>query len=802
MSSYNLANVFLPKINVAMLASDLSAQLIDISNTCSTVQSINSTISTNVLNLNGTITALTDLSGIYHNNVVLNIDNSSSAVSPETAYQIYPRVQLYNGGYVREVLDNSYAIVNKSYVDEQYANLIDLAPSNLNSLNEIATVILDISNSRLGSLATSIASTNSSITTLSGTVTTNKSLADASFVSLTSLVSSNKSLADASFVSLTSSLGTLTSAISLNQSAIDASYVYVYNLIDDNKALVDASFVDVEARYNTLSGVVTNYTAMVDVSYVYLDTAISSLNNEVDNNKSLADLSFVLLTTNISDLSGTVYTHKSQLDASINSINSTVSGLSSTVTTNKSLMDASFQSVYTKAETLALNNLTNYYVKTRIDASFQSVNAPVYDGTSDINLTSYNITTTTGKIGPGYGAVPPTYALDVSGEMRVTGASYLNSAVIGKTAASAYTLDVSGTVKVNNYMYIGETDPSRNFPLFVGTSLTNGYVESGYGYYKDQNYSASLGASTGTTEPVSIYTTGSVWSLFFLAYSDRRMKRNIEDVSGTVALTKLRDLAPKQYEYIDKYTNVTVPVYGFIAQDVSAVIPSAVSRQKQVVPNFYTRCSVNGGGYNIASDIDISFCPLTDPSWNGTSYTVTLYDISNAAYKAVVTDVIDSSNITISTPLAEGRYFLYGQEVDDFHALNKDEIFTVNVSATIELDRQLQIMRETLGLNNDTDYYIRDANNDLVSTYKSKTVVHKRGSGRLNIIFRINENIAVGDYLTSYLGGFGILQNDDDVYHSYTYARALEAKTYADIGTTVVISGTTYRYTTIDVEYL
>ena len=34
--------------------------------------------------------------------------------------------------------------------------------------------------------------------------------------------------------------------------------------------------------------------------------------------------------------------------------------------------------------------------------------------------------------------------------------------------------------------------------------------------------------------------------------------------------------------------------------------------------------------------------------------------------------------------------FIYGQEVEDFHKLNKDAIFTIATSALQEVDRQLQ----------------------------------------------------------------------------------------------------------------
>jgi len=40
--------------------------------------------------------------------------------------------------------------------------------------------------------------------------------------------------------------------------------------------------------------------------------------------------------------------------------------------------------------------------------------------------------------------------------------------------------------------------------------------------------------------------------------------------------------------------------------------------------------------------------------------------------------------------------FVYGIEVDDFHTINKDTIFTVTLNATQEMDSQLQEARHTI----------------------------------------------------------------------------------------------------------
>jgi hypothetical protein len=40
--------------------------------------------------------------------------------------------------------------------------------------------------------------------------------------------------------------------------------------------------------------------------------------------------------------------------------------------------------------------------------------------------------------------------------------------------------------------------------------------------------------------------------------------------------------------------------------------------------------------------------------------------------------------------------FVYGIQVDDFHSINKDTIWTITLSATQEMDVQLQEARQTI----------------------------------------------------------------------------------------------------------
>jgi hypothetical protein len=83
---------------------------------------------------------------------------------------------------------------------------------------------------------------------------------------------------------------------------------------------------------------------------------------------------------------------------------------------------------------------------------------------------------------------------------------------------------------------------------------------------------------------------------------------------------------------------------------------------------------------------------------DASSTTLCLYDYDNGKHEVSIVSVIDGSNIEISqdpTSFAhEGQVFVYGQKVDDFHALSKEYINVVTLSAVQELDRALTKVTE------------------------------------------------------------------------------------------------------------
>jgi hypothetical protein len=182
---------------------------------------------------------------------------------------------------------------------------------------------------------------------------------------------------------------------------------------------------------------------------------------------------------------------------------------------------------------------------------------------------------------------------------------------------------------------------------------------------------------TGARTAIEINYTGSVYfPNGSSSASDIRIKKDIEDINDDTALNKLLLVQPTTYNYIDVERNKGFgKVYGFIAQQIREVIPEAITIiKKQIIPNIYKSCLINNKRevyHSIPSNIPID----TEVKIRGSDYKI----------KEIYED-----HFVIDKDIETDEAFVYGYNVDDFHTLNKDYIFTLNVCATQELHRRIE----------------------------------------------------------------------------------------------------------------
>ena len=191
---------------------------------------------------------------------------------------------------------------------------------------------------------------------------------------------------------------------------------------------------------------------------------------------------------------------------------------------------------------------------------------------------------------------------------------------------------------------------------------------------------------------LSLWTDRSIMSKTFVGASDRRIKKNIVTVPDNLSLGILRKLDAKYYNYIDEVSRGRNRTIGFIAQDVKEHIPEAVSIMTNFIPNEMR---------------------IVKPVWtqlpNG-NFTMTLEDLKSeepGKYRVMIDVKINettsenefewvtgSDGKTFESDIPHEEIFLYGREVDDFHAIDKQKIFAIAYSALQQVDKTQQALVE------------------------------------------------------------------------------------------------------------
>ena len=225
---------------------------------------------------------------------------------------------------------------------------------------------------------------------------------------------------------------------------------------------------------------------------------------------------------------------------------------------------------------------------------------------------------------------------------------------------------------------------TNNYPLIVqGTTnatFSYVYVRTGYnggGDFNSTSYNANVSAAFGG----SIYVTTNL-----INSSDIRIKKEINDINDDGALRQILAIEPKTYKYIDYLSRGSSVVYGFIAQQIKEVIPHAVETLKDIIPNIYKPAICSSNIITLDNDVSQEL---------NIGDNIKIYDELGDNDMYNITE-INSNVIKIDKDINSSNVFVYGKEIEDFHTLKKDYIFTLNVCATQELYKLIEKQNEVI----------------------------------------------------------------------------------------------------------
>ena len=235
---------------------------------------------------------------------------------------------------------------------------------------------------------------------------------------------------------------------------------------------------------------------------------------------------------------------------------------------------------------------------------------------------------------------------------------------------------------INNNIYnnnkgnvgIKNINPQYNLDIGSGTNNTGDIFQR---YFSIGN---NLLATQTSISDICARFGSSIWCQSFITTSsDGRIKTNIENIDGEILLDKILSIKPKSYNFKDGINKGNKKEFGFIAQEVKEIIPEVVSIVNDFIPNIYKIGKVK---LNIITfDDDEIYNQNNDININDNIKLIT--DNNTTIICKIIN--YDNHSITINQILNENQIFVYGTEVNDFHTIAKEHLFTLNISATQEL---------------------------------------------------------------------------------------------------------------------
>jgi microcystin-dependent protein len=190
--------------------------------------------------------------------------------------------------------------------------------------------------------------------------------------------------------------------------------------------------------------------------------------------------------------------------------------------------------------------------------------------------------------------------------------------------------------------------------------------------------------------------------------SDVRVKYNVRDMDSKEAMNAILSLQPKRYEYVDKTISDFDKHVGFIAQETKYCIPESVRTKRDFIPNVYSmaKITVHETSSILLTSVQKPItCIIVDELKEQGSESKQTYSIKGVKLKlfnrakqpvcVTCIESIDDYNIVVESctnqcTLASDDYFVYGQEVEDYHYMNNDAIFSTMVSAFQELEKRVK----------------------------------------------------------------------------------------------------------------
>jgi hypothetical protein len=274
-----------------------------------------------------------------------------------------------------------------------------------------------------------------------------------------------------------------------------------------------------------------------------------------------------------------------------------------------------------------------------------------------------------------------------SGECSAIPAGRDNTVAADKSFAAGW------QAKVNTY-HDGSfvwADSSVNAPF--GTTAGNQFLiraNGGVGIMQNDPQAALDIAYQKNT--FSLRMTHDALARAWYTISDARIKRDIVPSHPGNDLERLRRLKIVDYGYVDSSAGGAGRTRGLIAQEVFKLVPEAVTKTKNVVPDVFRKAEAvefNAKAQELAVRLD-------QPHGLKLGEKVRLVFQDTSTHLLRIERIDSERAFTVSgCSRAPGEVFVHGREVNDFHQLNYNHLFLIGLSAMQELDQQVAALKQS-----------------------------------------------------------------------------------------------------------
>ena len=207
----------------------------------------------------------------------------------------------------------------------------------------------------------------------------------------------------------------------------------------------------------------------------------------------------------------------------------------------------------------------------------------------------------------------------------------------------------------------------------TGLSWSGRYFSTGTAY----------GSYNGTSA-VGLEVSSGIVANWIGANSDERIKDIIGRSNSKDDLSNLLAVKVTDYKMKDKVQYGEKVTKKVIAQQLKTVFPQAVSLHTKVIPDIYKVSEIKEGYIKLETDLK-----------KGDKVKLIFEKDEQTSDELVEVLSTDKNGFSVNNK-NEGKVFVFGKQVDDFHVVDYDAVSMLNVSATQELYKLILKQQKTI----------------------------------------------------------------------------------------------------------